>query len=243
MIDLIEFIHATNDAKDSPGLTACLTAFLGGFELDRFVLEEIKARSAPYNGNKPFGAISTYPAAWREWYAAKGYAEHDPVYRMCLTTFRPFTWEEALIEYRSAASERIMTEAAEFGLRSGVGLMVHAPRGLLVGFGFASPETGLRFDMSDLSLLRSAAYHFCHVYADLAADDRSDAPVVSLTDREREVLLWAAAGKTKAQIADLLVVGESCVKRHCENAFRKLEVNTLPFAVAKAIRLGLIHPI
>ncbi len=63
---------------------------------------------------------------------------------------------------------------------------------------------------------------------------------VTITDREREVLRWISIGKSKSEIAGILFVSESCVKRHCENIYLKLETNTLASAVTRALKMGLI---
>ncbi len=49
--------------------------------------------------------------------------------------------------------------------------------------------------------------------------EQATALILTITDREKEVLLWIASGKTKSEIADLVYGSESCVKRHCENIF------------------------
>ncbi len=52
---------------------------------------------------------------------------------------------------------------------------------------------------------------------------RSDGPLGSLTDREREVLALMAEGRTNGSIADALVVSEAAVRKHVGNIFAKLE--------------------
>jgi DNA-binding CsgD family transcriptional regulator len=61
---------------------------------------------------------------------------------------------------------------------------------------------------------------------------------VLLTAREREVLAWVARGKTNAEIARLLWLAPSTVRKHLENVYAKLGVNTRTAAVARF--LGLI---
>lgn len=63
---------------------------------------------------------------------------------------------------------------------------------------------------------------------------------VTITEREREVLRWVSIGKSKSEIAGILFVSESCVKRHCESISMKLETNTLASAVARALKMGII---
>jgi DNA-binding CsgD family transcriptional regulator len=59
-----------------------------------------------------------------------------------------------------------------------------------------------------------------------------------LTAREREVLGWVARGKTNAEIAELLWLAPSTVRKHLENVYAKLGVSTRTAAVARF--LGLI---
>ena len=62
---------------------------------------------------------------------------------------------------------------------------------------------------------------------------------VELTAREREVLAWVARGKTNAQVAALLWLAPSTVRKHLENIYAKLGVSTRTAAVA--LFLGLIE--
>jgi DNA-binding CsgD family transcriptional regulator len=61
--------------------------------------------------------------------------------------------------------------------------------------------------------------------------------VVRLTRREREVLSWVARGKTNAQVAELLWLSPSTVRKHLENVYPKLGVNTRTAAVASFLGL------
>jgi DNA-binding CsgD family transcriptional regulator len=58
-----------------------------------------------------------------------------------------------------------------------------------------------------------------------------------LTTREREVLAWVAQGKTNAEIAHLLWLAPSTVRKHLENVYAKLGVNTRTAAVARFLGL------
>jgi DNA-binding CsgD family transcriptional regulator len=62
---------------------------------------------------------------------------------------------------------------------------------------------------------------------------------VPLTAREREVLAWVARGKTNAEIARVLWLAPSTVRKHLENVYAKLGVSTRTAAVARL--LGLIE--
>jgi DNA-binding CsgD family transcriptional regulator len=58
-----------------------------------------------------------------------------------------------------------------------------------------------------------------------------------LTAREREVLAWVARGKTNAEIARLLWLAPSTVRKHLENVYAKLGVSTRTAAVARFLGL------
>lgn len=56
-----------------------------------------------------------------------------------------------------------------------------------------------------------------------------------LTQREREVLQWVAAGKTNGQIADILAASPRTIGKHLENIYAKLGVETRTAAVNRGI--------
>lgn len=70
-------------------------------------------------------------------------------------------------------------------------------------------------------------------------------PVVStedknLTQREVEVLHWAALGKTNAEIAIILSIKESTAKDYLERIGKKLNTTSKVYAVAIAVSRGLV---
>jgi DNA-binding CsgD family transcriptional regulator len=54
----------------------------------------------------------------------------------------------------------------------------------------------------------------------------------TLSEREREVLRWVARGKANGEIATALYISEATVRKHLQNAYRKLDVTSRTAAVA-----------
>ena len=69
-----------------------------------------------------------------------------------------------------------------------------------------------------------------------------DAEEIYLTEREKEVLLWSALGKTSADTADILQISRETVETHIKSSIEKLGANNRTHAVVRAIFLGLIVP-
>jgi LuxR family transcriptional regulator, maltose regulon positive regulatory protein len=61
-----------------------------------------------------------------------------------------------------------------------------------------------------------------------------------LSERELEVLVLLAAGKSNRQIASELFVALSTVKTHIKNIYGKLDVRNRAQAVSRAGELGLL---
>jgi DNA-binding NarL/FixJ family response regulator len=60
---------------------------------------------------------------------------------------------------------------------------------------------------------------------------------LGLTPRATETLLWLAQGKTNSDIANILGVTESTIKKHVQEMFEKLGVETRGAAMVRALEL------
>lgn len=80
-----------------------------------------------------------------------------------------------------------------------------------------------------------------HVFDRLYQIGRSGPkPGEGLTEREIDCLNWTAAGKTSAEISEILGLSEHTVNHYLNRATRKLDTVNRTQAVAKALRTGII---
>jgi DNA-binding NarL/FixJ family response regulator len=63
-----------------------------------------------------------------------------------------------------------------------------------------------------------------------------------LTQREKEILSWVAAGLQNKEIADRLDISLATVRNHIHNILEKLEVHSKLEALSLAFRNGWITP-
>lgn len=90
-------------------------------------------------------------------------------------------------------------------------------------------------EVMELSLLS------IHLFDRLHQIGRSDhKPGEGLTEREIDCLNWTAAGKTSAEISEILGLSEHTVNHYLNRATRKLDTVNRTQAVAKALRTGII---
>jgi len=127
----------------------------------------------------------------------------------------------------------------------GVGAAIIAPAYLPGGvIGAVVWATGdLDFDVASVFAAHAQALHvlalkFVATYAE--ATSRSDETPARLTRREIQCLKWAAAGKTDAEIGELVAISLPTVRFHVTNAARKLRVPGRSQAIQRAATLGYI---
>ncbi len=233
----LRFLEIAKGARDLGDLTQAFGTLLGHFGYDRFIISDLTGTTIDERESQ-FSLVHNYPVEWMDRYLERHYVDSDPVYLKGLRRTPPFSWAEARQEARHPRSVRVMDEAADFGLRAGAGFTLTLRRGRIVGFGLASSFLDPRDDVPSLELLKTAAFSVRSALEELSSP--AQASVISLSPREREVLQGVSMGRDEQEMAATLGISEADVRRHCEGAAWKLGTHTLAYAVAKALRLGLI---
>ena len=108
-------------------------------------------------------------------------------------------------------------------------LSSQGPRGRRVVL-FRGP--GADFDERDRLLMSLLRPHLDELYR-LQTSLRADPGPAVLTPRQKELLALVAAGRTNAQIAEVLVLSPGTVRKHLENIFERLGVSSRAAAVSR----------
>ena len=239
---MIHFIEATNKATTQNEVFLLLQKQLAMFGFDRICYSLLTDH--PSLGQKAgHGILRNYPEDWMKYYTARGYENLDPVRSYVVTARNPFAWDDITeLPCYSKKEKKVMYEAKDAKLYDGIGVPLYGPLGEVAGIGLASSAGKVMLAEHDMSFINLVSHQFYAAYA--ALHKRADFPTqaIRLTNREREILLWCARGKSYSVIGDILSLSEHGVEFHMRNIYLKLHVNNQVMAVVKAIHLGLITP-
>lgn len=185
--------------------------------------------------------ITTYPKAWKDHYFSMKYDEVDPIICSGMKSFLPIDWSQAPKTQKCA--KRFFGEAKDFGISDqGVTIPVRAAGGetalvsLNADMAPAEWAQRLKYNISDFSYFS----YLLHRELRKRTAPVEEIETTRLTRREREVLQWAALGKTSWETSKILMLSQRTVEFYLSNAMVKLSAATKVQAVSKAIHLGLI---
>lgn len=188
------------------------------------------------------GFVLNYPTDWVTHYFERGLDTIDPVTRYAFYAPGAFLWSDLPRLTKLTRDQKdCLRGAREAGLHDGVCIPIHGAFGHHTDVGLASSTPGTD-PGARLDTLTVLATQFNNIYVRLVEKVRGPPSRITLTPREREVLLWCYHGKSSWVIGQLLNISEAAVNFHIANAMKKLTSNTRLMAVLRAIKFGLIFP-
>ena len=257
-MDLDDAIGRIEGCNSIDELKATLQSISGdyGFESFNFVDTGAPHLDAPF-------FIGTLKDDFLRGYIDNKLIHVDPCILRARRTNTAFSWGEVAVpQYhgvRKSGAQKTMAFALDFGFKEGFIVPFHFSDAIgrvnssLIVFFWSDPSQKFRFLISR----KKYEMHLIMIYwaqraVDLVAETYRDGPRFAakeavpqqgqmLTDRERDVLAWAARGKSALDTADILHLSEDTVKTHIRNALNKLGANNKTHGVTKAIYLGLIN--
>ncbi len=176
------------------------------------------------------------PDEWRKLYG-EHYAQVDHTIGYCKRIDYPFKWQDAPY---NAAREPLVTEfidrATDFGLANGVWFPIPGPHGPIGGVWMGGSKADLiENNLPIVHLMALCAFQRMRRLPMSQNCDRTP-----LTPREREILAWAAQGKSSWETGEILGISKRTVDEHARTACRKLNAANRTQAVAVALHSRLI---
>lgn len=226
-LDFCEEIMTSSNPVEIANTFHCTIAHFG---LDCFIIADIPGADQRFERAV---LLQRWPPGWFEIYARKDFVRADPVIRFCRSTTSLFEWTEAPYDPSCELHAReVMRRAGEFGLIRGLSLPIHGLDGLETCFSVSgkSPELTRRTRPALHLMMMYAFERLCQIVNREAADANP------LTPRERDVLCWAANGKSAVETAELLAITERTVNAHAGAAISKLGANSRTQAVVRAMK-------
>ncbi len=131
--------------------------------------------------------------------------------------------ETAIILYTAFGDRALLTEALDAGAR-----------------GFVLKEAPLAEVVRAVELVAAGRTYVDPVLAGVISSPAATQKIVTLTQRERDVLRLLADGNTNEEIGKELFISPETVRTHVRKAMAKLDADTRTEAVATALRQSLI---
>ena len=208
-----------------------MASALGNFGYNAFFMASVP--HAPTSELKQIALLDGWPHGWTQHYEANNYFKDDPIAQWGIASLSPFKWSD--VRYDGKAWPRaaeVMGAAGEFGLKEGFGIPIHRSESL--------DAVTMAGEKPDFDGQAKRAIHLIALYAHSKAIGlmRVHAPKSRriLTEGEREVLAWTAAGKSSWDISVILNISESTVIWRIERARKKLNAVNRTQAVVEALR-------
>jgi len=186
--------------------------------------------------------FSTYDESYTQLYMRDYSPLRDSAFHLCFSRLLPLDWDEARTSDETVQNIHQLAERYGIG-RHGISIPIRE-----LGVGDAMFSINFECDDRRWNEVRreivNEVHLFAHYYHQRVKKLIAGRPLArefDLSPREREVLMWAAEGKTARETARLLKVSESAVNLYSARAMSKLRARTRTQAVAIAVRNGLMQ--
>ena len=242
---LQNFVNKTSVIETTEELIACFLKEMASFGYDRMAFCLLSDHS-DIGLEAGVGYINNYPSDWLSHYFANGFDQFDPVLSYGRQKLGTFSWDE--IKQRmpmTKKQEACLYLGEESKLFNGNFTPLWGPH-RFSGISLATSEkTDACSSCSEMpDLITAYCNHFYVVFQRLHQDvslNNEFFENVYLTPLEKEVLTWAAQGKSDNDIGEIMGMSHYTVNYHLRKIFKRLNAHSRIVAISKAIYYGLIH--
>lgn len=240
-MELNEFIFGSREASDVTELFALFGRVVEPYGYDQRLFAIISDHPQ-LNDQHDLGLVETTSVDhWINHYHENNYLSLDYVHQCCHRAPGLFRWQDlARTQALSKVQRQILHEAREAKLYEGLTVSTHGPDGVKSSLILAASQADTRRDQYVDDIIRIASYQFLHCFLALS-NCKPELPGFVLTEREGEVLRWAASGLTKSEIGLKMNLSRHTVDYHIRNIASKTRSRNLAGALIVAIKEGAIQ--
>ncbi|MDB5576857.1 MAG: LuxR family transcriptional regulator [Bradyrhizobium sp.] len=231
------FVDNARAARSEDELSGALLQCCEQMKVRYFALAHHVDFTTPASGLR----LHNYPTTWQNWFDENQLGKSDPVHRASHLSSAGFPWSAvpAMIKM-TPADLSVLSQARLIGIGDGFTVPAHVPGEMNGSCSFAV-DAGEAFPR-ELYVIAQAIGGFAfeavrritHI-RDIWADERT-----TLTDRQRDCVLWAARGKTDYEISVILNISHETVIQHLKHARERYGVQKRAMLAVRALFDGLI---
>ena len=192
--------------------------------------------------NSMVHGYANYSDDWKLHYMQREMRRVDPTLHKSARSIAPVDWQRF---DRDDKFHAVFRDASDFGVTPrGLTVPVRGPYGDCALFSVTRSCSDNEWDALKKNVMTELQMVAVHLHDSVMQDGVVTralyAPQISM--RETEVLQWIAAGKSQADIAEILTISSRTVEVHLRSAREKLGALTTPQAIGRAVSAGLIQP-
>nr|WP_294814670.1 LuxR family transcriptional regulator [uncultured Sphingomonas sp.] len=184
--------------------------------------------------------LHNYPERWAATYDAGKFAIWDPVHRASQRTSFGFAWRSlpGMVPL-SRQDRQLMAMCAEHGLGEGYTIPANVPGEAHGSCTFVSAG-GAPFPLEGVALAQLAGAFAFESARRLWRTGAPPEPAPTLTDRQRDCLIWIARGKTDWETSRIMGVSPETIVRHVKEARDRYGVHKRTSLLIRALLDGTI---
>lgn len=196
---------------------------------------------ASSTSNSSSDIATNYPSDWAQHYMQNRYFEVDPVLSQIWKGHRPINWVD--VKENTPVVQKFFGEAGEFGISShGLTIPIRDTERRCAYFS-VSTDVSLQEWRQIVDRYNQTFRNFAFLFHVYFRQSKCTAPMIKsgLSEREIQVLSWAAGGKSAWETSQILGISQRTVDSYIRSCLKKLEVTNKTQAVATAAACNLLE--
>ncbi len=234
--DIIHILKEIDRAGNSESVLNIFKSYINELGFDRFFVSQLVNPLSPFARKAMM--FTDWPDDLVHDRVQKGQMLNDPVILYGLRSRTPFTWETAF-EYEKRYGKGMKEAAIEYDMNNGYMFPMRRPGSVDGGISLATQKLDISPDKR--AELELACMH-CYYRLESLHPSPPPEPEVRLAPKERDVLQFAAVGKTFWEMSVIMGISEAAAKDSMRRAREKLKCVNTTQAVSTAIARDLILP-